>query len=317
MKKVSIIIPAYNCREFLPNAVESVLAQSFRDYELLIIDDGSTDGTAGIAARCAAAHPGIVRYLCRENAGPGVARNTGIRCSSGKYIAFIDADDVWLPDKLSRQIGFMENSSQTGLLYCDNYFVDRQRKHLEGYQRLVTLHRGMIAAELFQHCFILTSGVVIRRECLDTIGLFREDIRTGEDYDLFLRISHRYRIDWIEEKLFERRAVAESLSNQDDCFVMANDIGNLTRFVRERPEFYLKNRQLVRERLGSYLFTLGYTSLRAGRNCYALRQLLRSLLYRRSIKTLKCLLMVVFPYEMLKAIKERKYPGKLESNGVW
>lgn len=305
MRKVSVIMPAYNCAGFIKESIESVLNQTYRDYELIIVDDGSSDATGSIAERYAASLPGIVRCLHLENKGPGAARNAGIQNAAGDYIAFLDSDDTWLPGKLEKQVAVLERDRHIGLVYCDNYFVDGERNVLWGHRRTVTLHRGMIADRLFQHCFIITSGTVARKACIDSIGYFREDIKTGEDYDYFLRLSYRFKIDWIEEKLFERRAVTDSLSNGDDCIIMTNDLEILTRFVQDQPEFYNEYRQIVRERLSSYYFTLGYTCIKLGRNLPGMRHLLQSLRYRINPKALKCLVMSPFPYTIFRSLKGR------------
>jgi glycosyltransferase involved in cell wall biosynthesis len=316
MKLVTVILPAYNNERFIAEAVESVMGQTYRAIELIIIDDGSTDRTGDISAGYARRHPARIHYLRQDNRGPGAARNLGLRHARGSFIAFLDADDIWLSAKLVKQVGVLERDRSVGLVYCDNYFVDEQRREQVGYRRMVKLHRGNVAPVLFQHYFIITSAVVLRKECVDAIGLFREDIRLGEDYDYFLRLAYRYPVELVREKLYERRNREGSLSNQDYALNATNDIGTLKEFVRQRPGFYSTNRRLVRRRLREYYFALGYYYFRQGRNGDAFGNFVHSLCHGASGRAIKCFCLCFFPLWLIDAVKRSLRPIGEEKGGM-
>ena len=120
MPKVSVVICTYNLARYICEAIESVLNQTYRDYELIVIDDGSVDNTKAILNK----YVGKLRYIYRENGGLPSARNLGIRLSKGKYVAFLDADDIWLPDKLQKQVKAIEEDDDVGLFYTAKYMMD-------------------------------------------------------------------------------------------------------------------------------------------------------------------------------------------------
>jgi glycosyltransferase involved in cell wall biosynthesis len=303
VKLVSVIMPVFNNERFISDAIESVLRQTYDRWELLIVDDGSNDASGRIAESYERRFPGQIWCLRQDNRGPGAARNRGIRRARGRYVAFIDADDVWLPVKLERQVAALERDAAVGLVYCDNYFVDEKRQAIPGYRREVTLYQGQVAPMLFQHYFIITSAVVIRRACCETVGQFREDIRVGEDYDYFLRCAQRYPVGLVAEKLYERRHRSGSMSSRDDAVNARNDIEILTTFARENTVFYRNNRSAVRSRLRDYHFSLGYYYLQNGWNAEARKYFSGSLRYGVSAKGLKGLCLWPVPYRWVHAFK--------------
>lgn len=303
MVNVSVILPVHNSERYITEALESILMQSYRDFEVIVVDDGSTDRTGEIVRGYERSKASLIRCLYQRNAGPGAARNTGIRNARGPVIAFLDADDAWLKDKLKRQMEMLRSDPDMGLVYCDNYFVDAGGQIRKGYERDIALYSGSIAPQLFCHYFIMPSGVLLRRRCIDRVGYFREDIRVGEDYDLFLRVAYEFKVGLVREKLYRRRCLPDSLSNRDWTVNAKNDIATLVSFVRYRPLFYAGNKATVRERLGGYHFDLGYYALRRGWNIMAIRHLMVSLRYRRHPKTLKCLLLCLLPYRYVKGVQ--------------
>ncbi|MHB8110620.1 MAG: glycosyltransferase family 2 protein [Syntrophorhabdaceae bacterium] len=192
MPKVSAIITTYNRRRYLKDAVASVMSQDYGDKEVIVIDDGSTDNTRDDAA----ALP--VRYIWKKNGGISSARNEGIRIAEGDYIAFLDVDDLWKKKKLSMQIRAME---ETGMLlsYTDEVWI-RNGKRMNQKLR----HRkysGCIFEHCLPLCIISPSSVVIHRRIFDDIGIFDESLPVCEDYDMWLRITARYPVLFIEKPL--------------------------------------------------------------------------------------------------------------------
>ena len=200
MPWVSVIIPTYNRRDLLREAIRSVLEQSFRDFELIVVDDGSEDGTREMIQR---EFPGLLTYLYQENQGVSRARNRGIETSRGKYIAFLDSDDLWLKKKLERQVQFMQQNPEAMICYTDEIWIRRgvrvnpKKKHAK--------HSGWIYPQCLPLCIISPSSVLMRRELLEEVGGFDPEFPVCEDYDLWLRVALRYPIHLIPEKLIVKR----------------------------------------------------------------------------------------------------------------
>jgi glycosyltransferase involved in cell wall biosynthesis len=202
MAKVSVIIPAYNYADYLPEAIESVLNQTFDDFELLVVDDGSTDNTREVMRTFV--HDPKVRYLYQDNQGLAAARNAGIRNTHGEFVAFLDADDVWLERKLENQVDIMDSKPEVGLVYTDIYFIDGEGKILTDRQWARRRKKTMFEDLLFSNVITgSASSSLIRRECLDRVGLFDETFKSLEDLDLWLRIARHSEFERVDERLAE------------------------------------------------------------------------------------------------------------------
>jgi len=198
--KVSVIIPTYNRRELVQEAIDSVLAQTYTDYEIIVVDDGSTDGTREALQE---RYGDRIRYVWQENQGESAARNRGIEMARGEYIAFLDSDDVWLPEKLSKQVNLLDYSPEVGLVCCYEHKVNESGKPLPGLEKdcqNITFQnlclRNLVGS---------TSTVVIRKQILTQVGEFDDSIRYGEDWDLWLRVVLVSRIKCITEPLVRVR----------------------------------------------------------------------------------------------------------------
>jgi len=196
---VSVIIPTYNRGWILKEAVESVFAQDFQDFELIIVDDGSTDNTQDVLD----AYRSKIILLKQKNRGASAARNMGIASASGQYIAFLDSDDLWMPKKLSAQIDFFKENRdalicQTGEIWIRNGVrVNPKKKH-----RKVS---GMIFDQSLSLCLVSPSAVMLERSLFDKTGVFDESLPICEDYDLWLRVSCRYPVYLIDLPLVIKR----------------------------------------------------------------------------------------------------------------
>lgn len=181
--KISVIIPTYNRRQFLARAIDSVLGQTCRDFELIVVDDGSTDNTA----RCVAAYGEQVRYIYQANRGPAAARNTGIGAAGGALIAFLDSDDLFAPEKLAVQQAAMDDRPEYLISHTDEIWyrrgqlLNQKKKHFRPY--------GFIFDVCLKLCVVGMSTVMVRRELFERIGYFDEELLCCEDYDLWLRAS--------------------------------------------------------------------------------------------------------------------------------
>jgi len=199
MPAVSVIIPTYNRACMVVEAVESVLKQTFRDFELLVIDDGSTDGTA----ECLAPFENRLRYIYQPNRGISAARNRGIREAQGEFLAFLDSDDLWLRRKLEVQMREIQRDPSVRICYTDEIWIRRgvrvnpKKKHQK--------YSGWILQKMLPLCIISPSSALIHRSVLEEIGDFDESLPACEDYDLWLRIGARYPIRFIPEPLIIKR----------------------------------------------------------------------------------------------------------------
>ncbi|MDR2725972.1 MAG: glycosyltransferase [Candidatus Adiutrix sp.] len=197
---VSAIIPTFNRAWSLGRAVESVLAQAYRPLELIVVDDGSTDGTPGLLAPLAAR--GHILMISQPNRGVSAARNAGLAAARGSLIAFLDSDDEWLPGKLEAQVEFLKQNP-------DQALVQTQERWFRGGRRVNPGRRHRkLAGDIFipslSLCLISPSAVMLRRSLLDEVGLFDESLPAAEDYDLWLRVLARHPAGLIDRELVIR-----------------------------------------------------------------------------------------------------------------
>jgi glycosyltransferase involved in cell wall biosynthesis len=198
MPTINVIIHTYNNERFIGETIESVLSQTYKDYEIIVVDDGSTDNTRDALLP----YMGKIRYHYKENSGIASAKNAGIRLSKAKYIAFFDHDDLWDPDKLKIQMEYFNKNPQVGLVYS-KYTSFKDGKNLrtkpkKGYS-------GWIFAKLLSKSIIQTSTVMVKKECLDAIGLFDESFALADEYDLFLRIAREFQCGFVDKELTKYR----------------------------------------------------------------------------------------------------------------
>ncbi len=219
-EKVSIIIPTYNRAHLIERSIRSILNQTYEDFELLIVDDGSTDNTKEVVEGIVDAR---IRYIsCATNGGAAKARNVGIAEAKYDYIAFQDSDDEWHPDKLEKQMKVMETASpDTGLVYCEYHY-----NGLNGMEDIcpdqkipLEQKRGNIFPQLLAGNMIGTPVMLVKRECFDKVGGFNENFPCMEDYELVLRIAREYRIEFIPEVLLEVHANYQSVTNNLEGFL--------------------------------------------------------------------------------------------------
>lgn len=195
---VSVIIPTYNRRHCLPRALDSVLAQTTAALEIIVVDDGSTDGTEQLLAKN---YPGVI-CLRQANRGVSAARNAGIDRSRGDWLAFLDSDDEWLPAKLETQLATAAAHPDCPLVHSDEIWIRRgvrvnaMRKH------------GKAGGEIFERCLplcaISPSAAMIRASLFDQLGGFDESLPACEDYDLWLRLCSRYPVAYVDEPLLRK-----------------------------------------------------------------------------------------------------------------
>jgi glycosyltransferase involved in cell wall biosynthesis len=198
--RVSVVIPTRNRERLLPVAVRSVLDQTHSDLELLVVDDASEDGTADVVTGFSDAR---LRYVRREaRRGGAAARNAGIEASRGDFVAFLDDDDEWLPEKLERQLSLFRADPELGIVYSSYLVVDRESGQV--LFRKTAECRGDLSRDLLvRNVLGNTSSVVVRRSCFEKAGLFDEQLPSFEDYDLWLRLAPHFRFDFVERELMK------------------------------------------------------------------------------------------------------------------
>ena len=208
---VSVIIPAYNAADFIAAALDSIFSQTFNDYEVIVINDGSPDTTQ--LEQALAPYLTRIIYLKQENRGAAAARNVGLRSARGRFVAFLDADDLWLPAYLASQINFLDTSN-VDLVYADAELIGDAEMAGRSYMETAP-SAGEVNAEslLALRCNVITSGVVARRNPIIAVGMFDEGIRRGHDFDLWLRLAKSgAKISYQKKVLLKHRILASSLS---------------------------------------------------------------------------------------------------------
>lgn len=206
---VSVIMPVYKTEAYLAEAVRSVLEQDFTDFELLVVDDGSPGDVRGILAGFDDAR---IRYLHHENRGPGYTRNRGIRESTGRYVAFLDSDDAWMPHKLSIQVAALDAAPQYDVVYSQRETMDGHGRTVAGYTPV--LHSGDVLDELYVDSFICMSSAMVRRGVFAVSGYIAEDLRISQDYDFWLRVACHHRFLAVDEPLVRYRVHGTQVSRQ-------------------------------------------------------------------------------------------------------
>jgi glycosyltransferase involved in cell wall biosynthesis len=199
MPKISVVIATYNRHEFLRPAIASVLDQTFQDFEVIIVDDASKDETPAVVSSLSDKRVKYVRHAA--NRGGSAARNTGILRADAKYVALLDDDDEWLPDKLKMQVDLLDNADlKVGIVYTGYDTIDRTTGIVLA--RRVPTRRGDLSKALLSENYLGgASSVLLRRECFDQVGLFDESLPSFQDYDMWIRISTAFHFEYVKDPL--------------------------------------------------------------------------------------------------------------------
>ena len=226
---VSIIVPTYNREQYISRAVQSILRQTYDKYEVIVVDDGSTDNTQEIVKKLQEKDDRIRYIVSERNQGVAHARNIGIQEAKYDYIAFLDSDDEWLPEKLQLQMEkMMESSEQVGFVYCRTSGNNRNGNGGNGNGRFICpfpeIPLNMLEGDLF--LLLLKTNVIgqmsilARKECLLQSGGFKESLRALEDWELFIRIAKDWQIGFVDEVLVEVHSLPDSISTDVGGFLV-------------------------------------------------------------------------------------------------
>jgi glycosyltransferase involved in cell wall biosynthesis len=251
---VSVIIPTYR-PEHLRETVESALAQTISDLEIIVVEDGSYTAPQALKECC-----GPVRYVWQENQGVSGARNTGIRHALGIWLAFLDHDDLWKPDKLQRQLLLAERCPEFKMIHTD-YFVLREGQLYPG-PRLVPVEQvpsRHVGRELFMNNFVINSSVLVTRKGRESAGGLDRRFRYAQDYDLWLRIARNHEIGFLNERLTVFRDHDYSLSNQHSQ-VLVDCAEVLSKFVSAYPAVWKEfGVNVIRSRMSTAYWDAAYS----------------------------------------------------------
>jgi glycosyltransferase involved in cell wall biosynthesis len=208
--QVSVIIPTYNRRELVRRAIRSVLEQTDPVEEIVVVDDGSGDGTREALH---AEFGDRIQYVWQPNAGVSAARNRGLRQAQGQYLALLDSDDEWLPEKTRLQRHFLEAHPDFGMVLCDVIRMTAQHEHIDVFRRRDFIPRdGWVLPWVLANPALAPASAMFRREVLDTVGGFDESLRTAEDIDFHLRVAREWRIGIVEQPLVRAMRDHDGLS---------------------------------------------------------------------------------------------------------
>ena len=299
---ISVIMPTYNCSLYIGEAVDSVLSQTYQNFELIVVDDGSIDETQNVLQRYKN-DPRIKYERIKHSGKPSIARNIGIQMASGKYIAFCDADDIFFEDMLLLKIEFCQRYPDAGFIFTDyvNFRVNKENKdcdrlsyfqkqddfkkqiinkyfkdRFETFYLLTPEIRHQMMAKLFVH----TSTVMVPKYVIEKVGRFNETLIYGEDWDLWLRILKKYPCGYIDNILCYKRIWDKSLTRSQRQFLTKS------MFIQKR---FLKSERLssehiklIKQSLSAKAYSMGYQSFKEGDTADARRWFWESIRYHLS-----------------------------------
>jgi glycosyltransferase involved in cell wall biosynthesis len=235
MAQVSVIIPTYNGASYVASAIQSALNQTFEDLEILIVDDASTDRTLNEI------EPFLtdkrVKLLCNtSNLGIPATKNKAVKMARGQFIAFLDQDDVWLPNKLEVQINHLKQDDNIGVIASAIYFIDESGNligkkilNIENAQPLTQVKRLLLGN------FITNSSAVVRRSCFDKVGYFNENLRGSDDYDLWVRIAKYFKIHYLNQILIKKRLHKLNFSELNIQTMMEGKLQVINSAIQNNP----------------------------------------------------------------------------------
>lgn len=236
MPRVSVLLTCYNHIRYLPDCVEGVFSQTFRDLEVIAVDDGSTDGTREWLSACP--RP-ITCVFNDDNLGTYASLNVGLSKATGEFVAILNDDDLWAPTKLDRQIELFERHPQIGLVHTDGWFIDGEGKRLEGaplgfeFPRTET---GDVLIDLMYANKIIASAALVRRSCFEELGGFNEQYFGSGDWEMWYRIAEKYLVGFVAEPLTFYRVHGANASHKLDR--IWQDDERLRRWIASRAPAY-------------------------------------------------------------------------------
>jgi glycosyltransferase involved in cell wall biosynthesis len=304
--RVSVVMAAKDYARFLPEAVESVFAQTFGDWELVVIDDGSSDDTPRVV-RPYLADP-RVRYFRSDRLGQSRAKNLGVHFARGRLVAFLDADDAWEPTKLERQVALFDANPEVGVVFCKRSLMDEAGNCIPG-KPTSGFPTGRVLPQMFTQNFVCFSSCVVRREVFSHVGGFDPEWDLSIDYDLWLRVAKFYRFDFVGEELVRYRTGHGNLSKK-----LRDRVDTAVSIMRRAESRYGVNEEVPREVIAdghaSTCQTMAYT-MRASEPLAAMGWYLRALAWpARRVISLRGI-----AASALAAVRSKRADGSPENAG--
>jgi glycosyltransferase involved in cell wall biosynthesis len=277
MDKVSVIIPTYNCAKFIKRAIDSALSQTYQNIEIIVVDDGSTDNTGRIIE----GYGSRIKYFYQDNSGLAKTRNRGLREASGKYLAFLDADDYWLPQKLELQLREFNDCPEIGLVHCAVQKIDEHGNIQQFYYKNNYSTGNIFYPLLLRKTHIASSAVVFKQDCVKQLGYLDESMKQygGEDREFMLRICKKYSIRYIDNPLVMYTLRNDSLTcSRKTCNMIHGRHLTVEKATASIHPSWLK-KILKNRALSAIYLEFGYESLAYNKPIQALCELVKSILY--------------------------------------
>ena len=297
---VSVIIPTYNTAMYICDAIDSVLMQTYTEYEIIIVDDGSTDNTRDLLNQKYASSISY-HYKCHE--GVSAARNFGIKLAKGEYIAFLDADDIWIDSKLEKQVHHFISNPQVMMIFTENDFFDNNGMKKSNYNKRQSIFAENIVQNIFNYSYIGTPTVMVRSLVFDSVGFFDETISAAEDVNMWMRIAAKYPIDMLDESLVGVRITTGSLS-RDPLNLFTGVLGNIELLKNKYMDVYSKiDKTSIHRKYASAYYDLGYHYFENFNKSLCVRNMLISCKFKFRIKTISYAVLVLLPPIFIKKLR--------------
>ncbi|MGB7789238.1 glycosyltransferase [Methanoregula sp.] len=233
---VSVIIPVYNGQRYLAETIESVIAQTVKNWEIIAINDGSTDNSLEILEKYTHEHPGHIRFVTVKNGGVSRARNTGAALARGRYFAFLDQDDLWAPEKLQRQIDLLVHNKDLGITFTNETVIDEKGSVICEKVLTFGIHqRGNVFEYLLFDNFIPVSSVIVKKELFTKVGGFDPRFSLAEDFDFLLKVAREAAVDYVDDPLLLYREHNESGTHTKIDRITAEAMEILRYWKKEYP----------------------------------------------------------------------------------
>ena len=309
MSKVSVIIPTYNCARYITGAINSVISQTYKNLEIIVIDDGSKDNTKETLEYYMKA--GLINYIYQENKGPAGARNEGIRTATGEYIAFLDADDLWMKDKLQLQIDYIQRNPQYKVIFSDFMEMSDGKITFNSYLKeggYKNVGEGYLYDNLIKESFISPITAIISRDIFVKVGLFDEELIIGEDRDMWLRVAEEFQIGFLNKVLSIRNRHSTNLTRKRELYMLMQ-VRMLEKHLKRRMDDKDKNPDCVREikrELENRYLELGMYYTREFRKDVARKYFWGSLKYGFNLKSAALIGLNILPIAVLKLLRSLK-----------
>lgn len=272
---ISVVIPTYNYANYVRDAVESVLNQSYKEFEIIVVDDGSTDDTKKVLEPLKKR----IRYIYQENKGLPSAYNTGIKSSRGDYVAFLDSDDLWLPKKLELQKKFFDENPSVGMVICNGYLFNETGIISTFFPvGMMNPLPDDLHGDLFLRNVIPGNTPLIRKQCFDRIGLHDESLTSAEDLDLWIRLTRYFTVGYVPQPLVKYRKHGNSMSMNLER-MCENKIKVLRKNIALFPDILAKKPE-IKKRISDIYFELALSKIKKLKLASSLKQMMNSIRYR-------------------------------------